>query len=69
MSTLREQIHNSCMYNDLYTLEHLDNLQVFWMAFWILLSPDEVDYHQMHKIKFSQQYKDILNFIQFTNLE
>eukprot|EP00731_Ephydatia_muelleri_P005758 Em0003g6a len=68
-SNLQEQIYNSCMYNGSYTLEQLDYLQVFWMAFWILLSPDEVDYHQMHKIKFSQQYKDILKFIKVFNSE
>eukprot|EP00731_Ephydatia_muelleri_P005845 Em0003g93a len=67
MAHLDIRLPNICLRNT--PEEHLDNLQVFWMAFWILLSPDEVDYHQMHKIKFSQQYKDILNFIQFTNLE
>ena len=68
-STLQEQIYNSCMYNGSYTLEQLDYLQVFWMAFWILLSPDEVDYHQMHEIDFGQQYEDILNFIKVFNSE
>eukprot|EP00731_Ephydatia_muelleri_P006024 Em0003g272a len=68
-STLQEQIYNSCMYNDSYTLEQLDYLQVFWMAFWILLSPDEVDYHQMHEINFGQEYEDILNFIKVFNSE
>ena len=68
-STLQEQIYNSCMYNGSYTLEQLDYLQVFWMAFWILLSPDEVDYHQMHEIDFGQEYEDILNFIKVLNSE
>ena len=68
-STLQEQIYNSCMYNGSYTLEQLDYLQVFWMAFWILLSPDEVDYHQMHEIDFGQEYEDILNFIKVFNSE
>ena len=68
-STLQEQIYNSCMYNGSYTLEQLDYLQVFWMAFWILLCPDEVDYHQMHEIDFGQEYEDILNFIKVFNSE
>ena len=68
-STLQEQIYNSCMYNGSYTLEQLDYLQVFWMAFWILLCPDEVDYHQMHEIDFGQEYEDILNFIKIFNSE
>ena len=68
-STLQEQIYDSCMYNGSYTLEQLDYLQVFWMAFWILLSPDEVDYHQMHEIDFGQEYEDILNFIKVFNSE
>eukprot|EP00731_Ephydatia_muelleri_P006034 Em0003g282a len=69
MSTLQEQIYDSCMYNGSYTLEQLDYLQVFWMAFWILLSPDKVDYHQMHEINFGQEYEDILNFIKVFNSE
>ena len=68
-STLQEQIYDSCMYNGSYTLEQLDYLQVFWMAFWILLCPDEVDYHQMHEIDFGQEYEDILNFIKVFNSE
>ena len=68
-STLQEQIYDSCMYNGSYTLEQLDYLQVFWMAFWILLCPDEVDYHQMHEINFGQEYEDILNFIKVFNSE
>ncbi|KAL5502186.1 hypothetical protein EMCRGX_G008917 [Ephydatia muelleri] len=67
MAHLDIHLPNICLRNT--PDEQLDYLQVFWMAFWILLSPDEVDYHQMHEINFGQEYEDILNFIKVFNSE
>ena len=49
-----------------FTLEQLDYVQVFWMAFWIFIYPTNVDYHEMDKIDtegLSQESKDIFDFI------
>ena len=66
-SPWKDEVYNSCMYKDTCTLEQLDYVQVFWMAFWILLSPADVDYHEMDKINSedltSQECRDILYFI------
>ena len=66
-SPWKEEVYNSCMYKGTCTLEQLDYVQVFWMAFWNLLSPAGVGYHEMGKINSedltSQECKDILDFI------
>ena len=66
-SPWKDEVYNGCMYKGTCTLEQLDYVQVFWMAFWILLSPADVDYHEMDKINSedltSQECRDILYFI------
>ena len=45
---------NSCMYKDGYSLQQIDYLQVYWMTFWILSYPADLDYHKMHLIKLKE---------------
>ena len=43
---------NSCMYREYWSLEQIDYLQVYWMAFWIMTHPaGNFDYHKMHLLK------------------
>ena len=68
-SLWKEEVYNGCMYKGTCTLEQLDYVQVFWMAFWILLSPADVDYHEMDKINSKdltskgKECQDIWDFI------
>ena len=41
---------SSCMYREEYSQEQIDHLQVYWMAFWILSHPTDLDYHNMDKM-------------------
>lgn len=62
---------NSCMYIKGYSLEQIDHLQVYWMTYWILSYPAELDYHKMHIVKVNESEfehealcKTIFSFIQ-----
>jgi serine/threonine protein kinase len=41
---------SSCMYREGYSREQIDHLQVYWMAFWILSHPTDLNYHDMDKM-------------------
>ena len=41
---------SSCMYREECSREQIDHLQVYWMAFWILSHPTDLNYHDMDKI-------------------